>query len=89
MWWMMNQTNDVTNHLKLVSNLSDDEFADAVEFEIIQTAAVGLLKRWFPRNIPTDIEKWSEIAYEDVVAMLRALDEEGYTINKKDERTDK
>ena len=89
MWWMMNQTNDVTNHLKLVSNLSDDEFADAVEFEIIQTAAVGLLKRWFPRKIPTDIEKWSEIAYEDVVAMLRALDEEGYIINKKDERTDK
>jgi predicted metal-dependent TIM-barrel fold hydrolase len=89
MWWMMNQTNNVTNHLKLVSNLSADEFADAVEFEVIQTAAVGLLKRWFPRNIPTDIEKWSEIAYEDVVAMLRALDEEGYTINKKDERTDK
>jgi hypothetical protein len=85
----MNQTNDVTNHLKLVSNLSDDEFADAAEFEVIQTAAVGLLKRWFPKNIPTDIEKWSEIAYEDVVAMLRALDEEGYTINKKDERTDK
>jgi hypothetical protein len=89
MWWMMNHTNNVTNHLKLVSNLSADEFADAVEFEVIQTAAVGLLKRWFPRNIPTDIEKWSEIAYEDVVAMLRALDEEGYTINKKDERTDK
>jgi hypothetical protein len=85
----MNQPSDVTNHLKLVSNLSDDEFADAVEFEIIQTAAVGLLKRWFPRNIPTDIEKWSEIAYDDVVAMLRALDDDGYTINQKVERTDK
>lgn len=85
----MTQKSEIKKHLKLVNHLTDDEFADAVEFEVIQAAAVGLLKRWFPRNIPTDIEKWSEIAYDDVVAMLRALDEEGYTINKKDERTDK
>ena len=86
---MMNQIDDLKSHLKLVDHLSDDEFADAVEFEVIQTAAVGLLKRWFPKNIPTDIEKWSEIAYEDVVAMLKALDEENYMITKNDERTDK
>ncbi len=85
----MNQENEIKKHLKLVSNLTDDEFADAVEFEVIQIAAVGLMKRWFPTKVPTDIEKWAEIAYEDVVAVLRALHEEGYTINQSDERTDK
>ena len=85
----MNQENEIKKHLKLVSNLTDDEFADAVEFEVIQAAAVGLMKRWFPTKVPTDIEKWAEIAYEDVVAMLKALNEENYVINQKDERTDK
>ncbi len=85
---MMNQESEVKKHLKLVNHLTDDEFADAVEFEIIQTATLGLMKRWFPTKVPTDIEKWSEIAYEDVVAVLRALHEEGYTINHNDERTD-
>jgi hypothetical protein len=85
----MNQENEIKKHLKLVSNLTDDEFADAAEFEVIQTAAVGLMKRWFPTKVPTDIEKWAEIAYEDVVAVLRALDEKGYTIKHNDERTDK
>ena len=88
MWWMTNQESEVDRHLKLVNHLTDDEFADAIEFEVIQAAAVGLMKRWFPTKVPTDIEKWAEIAYEDVVAMLRALDEKGYTINKSDERTD-
>lgn len=86
---MMNQESEIKKHLKLVSHLTDDEFADAVEFEVIQTAAVGLMKRWFPTKVPTDIEKWAEIAYEDVVAVLRALNEKGYTINHNDERTDK
>jgi hypothetical protein len=84
----MTQESEIRKHLKLVNNLTDDEFADAVEFEIIQVASVGLMKRWFPTKVPTDIEKWAEIAYEDVVAVLRALDEKGYTINKSDERTD-
>ena len=47
------------------------------------------MKRWFPTKVPTDIEKWAEIAYEDVIAVLRALDEKGYTIKHNDERTDK
>jgi len=85
---LMTQESEIRKHLKLVNNLTDDEFADAVEFEIIQVASVGLMKRWFPTKVPTDIEKWAEIAYEDVVAVLRALDEKGYTINKSDERTD-
>ena len=85
----MNQESEIKKHLKLVSNLTDDEFADAVEFEVIQVAAVGLMKRWFPTKVPTDIEKWAEIAYEDVIAVLRALNEKGYTINQSDERTDK
>jgi hypothetical protein len=85
----MNQESEIKKHLKLVNHLTDNEFADAVEFEVIQVAAVGLMKRWFPTKVPTDIEKWAEIAYEDVVAVLRALDEKGYTINQSDERTDK
>jgi hypothetical protein len=85
----MNQENEIKKHLKLVNNLTDDEFADAVEFEVIQAAGVGLMKRWFPTKVPTDIEKWAEIAYEDVIAILRALNEKGYTINHNDERTDK
>lgn len=85
----MNQEAEIRKHLKLVSNLTDDEFADALEFEVLQVAAVGLMKRWFPTKIPTDIEKWADIAYEDVVAMLRALDEKGYTIKQNDERIGK
>jgi hypothetical protein len=85
----MNQESEIKKHLKLVNHLTDDEFADAVEFEVIQIAAVGLMKRWFPTKVPTDIEKWAEIAYEDVIAVLRALNEKGYTINQSDERTDK
>ena len=85
----MNQENEIKKHLKLVSQLTDDEFADAVEFEVIQVSAVGLMKRWFPTKVPTDIEKWAEIAYEDVVAVLRALDEKGYTIKHNDERINK
>ena len=85
----MNQENEFKKHLKLVDALSDNELADALEFEIIQAASVSLLKRWFPTKVPTDIEKWAEIAYEDVIAVLRALHEKGYTINQSDERTDK
>lgn len=85
----MNQEAEIRKHLKLVSNLTDDEFADALEFEVLQVAAVGLMKRWFPTKIPTDIEKWADIAYEDVVAILRALDEKGYTIKQNDERMSK
>jgi len=30
MWWKINQGSDIKNHLKLVSNLSDNELADAM-----------------------------------------------------------
>jgi len=89
MWWKINQGSDIKNHLKLVNHLTDDELADAMEFEVIQSAAVGLLKRWFPKKVPTDIEKWAEIAYEDVVAVLKELNEDGYVVIKSDERKDK
>jgi hypothetical protein len=81
----MNQENEFKNHLKLVDALSDNELADALEFEIIQAASVSLLKRWFPTKVPTDIEKWAEIAYEDVMAVLKGLHDKGYVI-KNDER---
>lgn len=85
----MNQEAEIRQHLSLVSDLTDDEFADALEFEILQVAAVGLMKRWFPTKISTDIEKWVDIAYEDVAAILRALNEKGYTIKQNDERIGK
>jgi hypothetical protein len=81
----MNQENEFKNHLKLVDALSENELADALEFEIIQAASVSLLKRWFPTKVPTDIEKWAEIAYEDVMAVLKGLHDKGYVI-KNDER---
>ena len=81
----MNQENEFKKHLKLVDALSDNELADALEFEIIQAASVSLLKRWFPTKVPTDIEKWAEIAYEDVMAVLTGLHDKGYVI-KNDER---
>lgn len=81
----MNQENEFKNHLKLVDALSDNELADALEFEIIQAASVSLLKRWFPTKVPTDIERWAEIAYEDVMAVLKGLHDKGYVI-KNDER---
>jgi len=81
----MNQENEFKKHLKLVDALSDNELADALEFEIIQAASVSLLKRWFPTKVPTDIERWAEIAYEDVVAVLEGLHDKGYVI-KNDER---
>lgn len=81
----MNQENEFRKHLKLVDALSDNELADALEFEIIQAASVSLLKRWFPTKVPTDIERWAEIAYEDVMAVLKGLHDRGYVI-KNDER---
>lgn len=81
----MNQENEFKKHLKLVDALSDNELADALEFEIIQAAAVGLMKRWFPTKVPTDIERWAEIAYEDVMSVLKGLHDKGYVI-KNDER---
>ena len=85
----MNQRSEFKKHLKLVSNLSDNELVDALEFEIIQAASLGLFKRWFPKKVPTDIEKWTEIAYEDVLSVIKGLHDEGYVIIKNDERTDK
>jgi hypothetical protein len=85
----MNQRSEFKKHLKLVDNLSDNEFADALEFEVIQAASLSLLKRWFPKKVPTDIEKWAEIAYEDVLSVIQGLHDEGYVIIKNDERTDK
>ena len=85
----MNQRSEFKKHLKLVSNLSDNELVDALEFEIIQAASLGLLKRWFPKNVPTDIEKWAEIAYEDVLSVIKGLHDDGYVIIKNDERTNK
>jgi len=81
----MNQENEFKKHLKLVDALSDNELSDALEFEIIQAASVSLLKRWFPTKVPTDIERWAEIAYEDVMAVLKGLHDRGYVI-KNDER---
>ena len=81
----MNQENEFKKHLKSVDALSDNELADALEFEIIQAASVSLLKRWFPTKVPTDIERWAEIAYEDVMAVLKGLHDRGYVI-KNDER---
>jgi len=81
----MNQENEFKKHLKLVDALSENELADALEFEIIQAASVSLLKRWFPTKVPTDIEKWAEIAYEDVLSVLKGLHDKGYVI-KNDER---
>ncbi len=81
----MNQENEFKKHLKLVDALSDNELSDALEFEIIQAASVSLLKRWFPTKVPTDIERWAEIAYEDVMAVLKGLHDKGYVI-KNDER---
>ena len=81
----MNQENEFKKHLKLVDALSDNELADALEFEIIQAASVSLLKRWFPTKVPTDIERWAEIAYEDVMAVLKGLHDRAYVI-KNDER---
>lgn len=85
----MNQRSEFKKHLKLVDNLSDNEFVDALEFEVIQAASLSLLKQWFPKKVPTDIEKWAEIAYEDVLSVIQGLHDEGYVIIKNDERTDK
>jgi hypothetical protein len=81
----MNQESEFKKHLKAVDAFSVNELADALEFEIIQTASVSLLKRWFPTKVPTDIEKWAEIAYEDVLSVLKGLHDKGYVI-KNDER---
>jgi beta-glucosidase-like glycosyl hydrolase len=72
--------NQMRSHLKLVENLTEDETQDAVDYALIEVISLGLLQRWFPTKMPTDIEKWSEIAYEDAVAVITALKEEGYTL---------
>jgi hypothetical protein len=44
----------------------------------IEVASTALLKYWFPKRMPTDIEKWAEIAYNDALAVVKALKKEGY-----------
>lgn len=72
--------NQMKSHLKLVENLTEDETQDAVDYALIEVISLGLLQRWFPTKIPTDIEKWSEIAYEDALGVIAALKDEGYKL---------
>lgn len=44
----------------------------------IEVASTALLKYWFPKRMPTDIEKWAEIAYNDALAVVKALEKEGH-----------
>lgn len=67
-------------HLKLVTQLTEDEHDEAVDYALIEVISLGLLKRWFPTKVPTDIEKWSEIAYEDALGVIAALKDEGYKL---------
>lgn len=67
-------------HLKLVDDLTEDENQEAVDYALIEVISLGLLQRWFPTKMPTDIEKWSEIAYEDALAVITALKDEGYKL---------
>lgn len=74
--------------LKLVTEMTNEEVEDAFEYLLIETAALGLLKRWFPTKVPTDIEKWTEIAYEDAHAVLTALKENGFMLEiRREEKT--
>ena len=44
----------------------------------VETASTALLKYWFPKRVPEDIEKWAEIAYNDALAVIKALEKKGY-----------
>lgn len=79
----MNHDDEMKRHLKVVENLKSDDAVDPNDLQPIQVAALGLLRSWFPKKIPTDIERWSEIAYDDAVAALTRLNEYGYDIIKR------
>jgi len=79
----MNHDDEMKRHLKVVENLKSDDAIDPNDLQPIQVAALGLLRSWFPKKIPTDIERWSEIAYDDAVAALTRLNEDGYDIIKR------
>jgi hypothetical protein len=79
----MNHDDEMKRHLKVVENLKSDDAVDPNDLQPIQVAALGLLRSWFPKKIPTDIERWSEIAYDDAVAALTRLNEDGYDIIKR------
>lgn len=44
----------------------------------VETASTALLRYWFPKRLPEDIEKWAEIAYNDASAVIKALEKKGY-----------
>lgn len=44
----------------------------------VEIIAMALLKSWFPKKMPTDIEKWADIAYTDAETAVKALSEKGY-----------
>lgn len=77
---MSRDLNPLKKHLKLAHHMTDQELVNAIEDEVIDIAALGLLQRWFPTTIPNDIEKWSEIALEDATAALTALKDAGFSI---------
>jgi len=44
----------------------------------IEVVAMALLRYWFPKRMPTDIERWAEIAYNDSETAIKALIKKGY-----------
>jgi hypothetical protein len=44
----------------------------------VEIVAMALLRYWFPKKMPTDIERWAEIAYNDSETAIKALIKKGY-----------
>lgn len=83
----MTTESEVVTTLKSVDSMSPAEYKDAVTYEMVETVAVSLMKRWFPKNMPEgeDLLRWCEIAYDDSKTAIDGLIEAGY-VNLNDER---
>lgn len=44
----------------------------------IEEVAMALIRFWFPKKVPGDIDKWAEIAYNDAEVAIKVLNKKGY-----------
>jgi hypothetical protein len=58
--------------------------------DLVGIVAAGLLKHWFPKNMPKDLEDsqaWVDIAFSDATAVVEELVDKGIVTTEEQEQS--
>jgi hypothetical protein len=58
--------------------------------DLVGIVAAGLLKHWFPNNMPKDLEDsqaWVDIAFSDATAVVEELVDKGIVTTEEQEQS--